>query len=118
MVCLRDETADLHRAAETRPFQKQMVKGEVSRDQFVRYLGQIYHVHRVLEDLLDRSRYEGAIIEQVWRDDRRHVSNLVADLSFYGADIEGTRRLIGFLTEDCCQGRPELCGDLLRAEGC
>ena len=23
------------------------------------------------------------------------------------------RRLLGFLTEDCCQGRPELCGGLL-----
>lgn len=34
---------------------------------------------------------------------------------FYAADIEGTRRLIGFLTEDCCQGRPELCGGLLEA---
>lgn len=31
---------------------------------------------------------------------------------FYAADYEGTRRLLGFLTEDCCQGRPEICGDL------
>jgi ArsR family transcriptional regulator len=29
---------------------------------------------------------------------------------FYAVDIEGTRRLIAFLTEDCCQGHPELCG--------
>ncbi len=28
----------------------------------------------------------------------------------YAADIEGTRRLIAFLTEDCCQGQPEICG--------
>jgi DNA-binding transcriptional ArsR family regulator len=29
---------------------------------------------------------------------------------YYAVHIEGTRRLIGFLTEDCCQGRPEICG--------
>lgn len=28
----------------------------------------------------------------------------------YVADYEGTRELLGFLTEDCCQGRPEICG--------
>ena len=30
----------------------------------------------------------------------------------YAADIEGTRRLIAFLTEDCCQKQPEICGGL------
>ena len=33
---------------------------------------------------------------------------------FYAADYEGTRQLLGFLTRDCCQGRPEICGDLAR----
>ncbi|PIW26477.1 MAG: transcriptional regulator [Rhodospirillales bacterium CG15_BIG_FIL_POST_REV_8_21_14_020_66_15] len=28
----------------------------------------------------------------------------------YAVDVEGTRRLITYLTEDCCQGRPEICG--------
>jgi DNA-binding transcriptional ArsR family regulator len=28
----------------------------------------------------------------------------------YAADYDGMRRLLGFLTEDCCQGRPEICG--------
>lgn len=31
----------------------------------------------------------------------------------YAVSIEGVRRLLGFLTEDCCGGRPELCGDLV-----
>jgi DNA-binding transcriptional ArsR family regulator len=34
---------------------------------------------------------------------------------FYAANYEGTRRLLSFLTEDCCQGRPELCGTLVGA---
>lgn len=28
----------------------------------------------------------------------------------YSLDIAGMRQLLEFLTEDCCQGRPELCG--------
>lgn len=38
---------------------------------------------------------------------------------FYASDYEGTRRLIAFLMEDCCQGRPELCStDLTLAVPC
>ncbi len=29
---------------------------------------------------------------------------------FYAVDVEGSRRLIAFLTEDCCRGQPQLCG--------
>ena len=28
----------------------------------------------------------------------------------YAVNAEGTRRLIDFLTQDCCGGRPEMCG--------
>jgi len=28
----------------------------------------------------------------------------------YAIDVEGMRKLLTYLTEDCCQGRPELCG--------
>ncbi len=27
----------------------------------------------------------------------------------YRADLDGFRELVGFLTRDCCQGRPEIC---------
>jgi DNA-binding transcriptional ArsR family regulator len=30
----------------------------------------------------------------------------------YAVDIEGMRRLMAFLTEDCCGGHPEICGGL------
>ncbi len=30
----------------------------------------------------------------------------------YRVDVGGMRRLLGFLLEDCCQGRPELCAPL------
>ena len=39
----------------------------------------------------------------------------------YRADIAGFHALIGFLTDDCCNGRPEICAPLvdeLAAAGC
>lgn len=33
---------------------------------------------------------------------------------FYAANYAGTRELLTFLTRDCCQGHPEICGDLAR----
>ena len=31
----------------------------------------------------------------------------------YSADIQGTRELLRFLTQECCQGHPEICSDLV-----
>ena len=31
----------------------------------------------------------------------------------YSVDFEGTRSLLAFLLEDCCQGAPEICSPLL-----
>ena len=38
----------------------------------------------------------------------------------YSADYEGMRGLLGFLIEDCCAGRPEICAPLpnLTQPGC
>ncbi|MFO1128017.1 MAG: metalloregulator ArsR/SmtB family transcription factor [Rhodospirillales bacterium] len=44
---------------------------------------------------------ERAGLLRSWRVERR---------IFYAVDIEGTRRLVTFLTEDCCGGHPEICG--------
>ncbi len=40
---------------------------------------------------------------------RRQSRNVI-----YAADVEGTRRLLAFLTEDCCGSQPELCGELAK----
>jgi DNA-binding transcriptional ArsR family regulator len=40
----------------------------------------------------------------------RHERNI-----YYAVNIEGTRRLLGFLTEECCGGHPELCRGLRQA---
>lgn len=46
------------------------------------------------------------IAELIW--DRREGRSVI-----YGIDFEKTKRLLSFLLEDCCGGRPELC-----APGC
>ncbi len=33
----------------------------------------------------------------------------------YALHIQGMRQLLTYLTEDCCQGRPELCGTTVKA---
>ena len=52
------------------------------------------HLSVLARGRLVRSRREG-----------RHV--------IYAADLEGVRRLILFLTRDCCHGRPEKCEALV-----
>lgn len=31
----------------------------------------------------------------------------------YAIHVDGMRKLLTYLTEDCCQGRPELCGSII-----
>lgn len=33
----------------------------------------------------------------------------------YAVQVEGMRALLAYLSEDCCQGRPELCGGMSEA---
>ena len=36
----------------------------------------------------------------------------------YSADLDGFRDLVGFLTRDCCGGRPDICAPVLAALSC
>jgi len=47
------------------------------------------------------AQLERAGLLQSWRDQRR---------IFYAADTQGLGNLLTFLTEECCHGRPDLCG--------
>ena len=46
---------------------------------------------------------ERAGLLRSWRDGRRIL---------YAASYDDMRRLLAFLTEDCCSGNPEICGEL------
>ena len=47
------------------------------------------------------AQLERAGLLRSWREQRR---------IFYAADTQGIGNLLTFLTEECCNGRPELCG--------
>lgn len=49
------------------------------------------------------STLERAGLVRSWRD-RRFVR--------YAVEVDGVRRLLAFLTEECCDGRPDLCGGI------
>lgn len=49
------------------------------------------------------STLERAGLLRSWRDGRRVL---------YAASYGDMRQLLAFLTEDCCSGNPEICGDL------
>ncbi len=51
------------------------------------------------------AQLERAGLVRSWRRQRQVI---------YAADVDGMRRLVGFLVRDCCRGRPEICGDLAR----
>lgn len=55
------------------------------------------------------SQLERAGLIRSWR---------VARQIFYATDYEGMRRLLAFLMEDCCQGRPEICGGIASSSDC
>ena len=55
------------------------------------------------------AQLERAGLLRSWRE-QRHI--------LYAVETEGMRQLVQFLTEDCCGGRPELCGYLTQADGC
>ena len=73
--------------------------GEIARHLEVPASTLSFHLHALERSSLLRS----------WRRQRQ---------IFYAADIEGTRRLLAFLTADCCNGHPEICGGLLQAARC
>ncbi len=54
MTRLREETRDLHASAEGKAFQRRMLSGELSREEYVEWLGQMLQVHRALEAHLRR----------------------------------------------------------------
>jgi DNA-binding transcriptional ArsR family regulator len=37
---------------------------------------------------------------------------------FYCVHFDGVRDLLTYLTQDCCQGQPELCGEVMAATRC
>lgn len=68
-----------------------LAAGEIAKDVGIAPTSLSFHMKELNRAGLVRSWREGRFIR-------------------YSIEIEGMRQLLSFLTEECCQGRPELCG--------
>lgn len=100
MERLRAETKALHDKAENQALQQALVKGELGRQTYARYLGQMLTVHLSLESAIrdlvaERPEFRDAIRDHTFRE-----ADLTADLEALGIDPAGcapeqpTRELI------------------------
>ena len=86
MERLRSETRAHHDAAENQALQKALVAGELGRETYVRYLGQMLLVHRALEPRIRALIDSRAELGQAIHDDNFREDDLVADLKTFGTD--------------------------------
>ncbi len=86
MQRLKAETSDLHSHAESRTLQRAIASGQVDRETFSAYLGQLYQIHQPLESALETSRGKHAAIAALASADRMRIPDLDRDLAFYGAN--------------------------------
>jgi heme oxygenase len=82
MNLLKDSTAVLHRQSEGNVFQQSLLKGVLERELYVRYLGQLYIIHRLLEFLLCKFRND-AIFKDVLFEHQFQADFLLRDLEFF-----------------------------------
>lgn len=106
---LKEGTADLHVAAERHPLQAALVRGQLSRQAFVAFLGQMLLLHRALEASIRRASSAlgpGSALARVISADQFQEVNLRADLRHFGADpdavapLPATERAIADLEGD------------------
>ena len=83
---LKQETAQLHAAAEGHDFQRAFGAGRLARSGYVRYLGQMYLVHRGLEGNIQARRDASAVLSAVVMDRHFRERDLESDLRFLGVD--------------------------------
>lgn len=91
MPRLRESTAELHESVEKHPFQVSLMAGTLSRQAFAEFLGQMWMVHRFLEAQLRVHRGTVPAMEAVVHDYQFKEKHLVADLSFFGFELESVQ---------------------------
>lgn len=86
MERLKAETWPLHQKAERTERQRRLMKGELSRDEYASHLGQLYHLHKTLEDKLVEAKGSSEPVAKVVKDYQLQVPYLVEDLNHFGVE--------------------------------
>ncbi|MGE0554040.1 MAG: biliverdin-producing heme oxygenase [Gemmatimonadales bacterium] len=85
---LREGTRAQHADAERRRFQRSLVAGRVTVEEYAAWLAQMYLVHRALRQAIDDSGAGCAALRRVVRDDGLHVRHLEEDLRQLGVSAD------------------------------
>ncbi|MEM1331129.1 MAG: biliverdin-producing heme oxygenase [Planctomycetota bacterium] len=83
---LKVETWPLHQQAERAPRQRSMLKGETPVEGYAAHLGQLYLIHKSLEEKLADARTTTPAVAAVVTDEQFQVPYLVEDLEHFGVD--------------------------------
>jgi heme oxygenase len=93
MDMLREDTRSLHNQTEGNDFQKSLFSGVLPKEQFVKYLGQMYLVHKALEDNLSELKLHNSIIDSVIAEHQYQQGYLQNDLSAGNVRVEELKPL-------------------------
>lgn len=120
---LKAETALLHDEAENHPFQRRLVRGELSRRGYVAYLEGMFHLHRTLEALLRDAASHHPIVAAFPLESRFREEALQRDLAHFEVHADQTTplpavaHLCEMLREDAAASPTRLLGHLYVLEG-
>lgn len=123
MLRLRNETRDLHTHAETRQLQQEISRGQVTREAFSAYLGQLYLAHQALENALGSAASTHGTVSALATDERMRIPDLEKDLAYYGVDLEtlepssATNSFVSFVSQTLESNPVALLGALYVLEG-
>jgi heme oxygenase len=97
---LKERTREAHARAEKHPVQARMVKGEVTRDQYAAWLGQMLPVWRAVDAGLTRVAARDPRVAAMVQPYHAHAERVAADLKFLGQcggchdTLPATRRFV------------------------
>jgi len=93
MTRLREETAQMHKEAETRPFQLALMRGQVTREQYASWLSQMWIVHRALDAAMHAAAAQVREIRTIVTPEQYQEGYLAADLDYLGVNREQVKPL-------------------------
>ena len=93
MDALKEETRALHNQTEGNDLQKSLFGGNAPKSQFVEYLGQMYLIHKALEDALSQLQKDHSVIATVIDDLQFQQNYLQTDLSAAAIKAEALKPL-------------------------
>lgn len=120
---LKERTKEAHARAERHPVQARMVKGEVTREQYAAWLGQMLPVWRAVDAGLSALAARDGRIAAMLRPYHAHAERIAADLEFLGQcggchpPHAATSRFVELIARAGASGGPDLVGVWYVLEG-